>query len=244
MLFRSEAILEIGAGLGELTFELAALAKNIIAVEKDTALTEILKRELTKRNINNVELITGDILKLPKELFKRISPYQVVANIPYYLTARLVRKLLQEVKQPENIVITIQKEVAKRITSRPPRMNLIAVSVQVYGEPKILFPISKKSFWPEPEVDSACIAIQNISRQKFIEAGANEKSFFKIVRAAFQGKRKMLVNSLSQNLKIRKEETLSLIRSANIDIAARPESIPVAGWLELTSLLAKKLPQE
>ncbi|MBI2054681.1 MAG: ribosomal RNA small subunit methyltransferase A [Candidatus Sungbacteria bacterium] len=250
-----ETILEIGPGLGELTFELAQRAKKVIAVEKDRTLFEILKNEIAKRGINphtkdfgvgvkNIELICGDVLRIDMGIFARISPYHVVANIPYYLTARVIRKLLEEVEQPQSIMLTVQKEVAERITAKPPEMNLLALAVQVYGEPKIIFPISKSAFWPEPEVDSAVIAIENISRQKFIKAEVGEKLFFKIIRAAFQGKRKVLANSLSHNLKINKEKVDSLIKQAGLGFGDRPETISVDKWLRLTDVLAKKLPEE
>lgn len=245
----NETILEIGPGLGELTFELAKLAQKVIAVEKDKKLCEILENEITKRGVNprtkdfgagvkNIELICDDILKLPMGIFARISPYRVIANIPYYLTARLIRKLLEEVAQPTNILLTVQKEVAERVIAKPPEMNLLALAVQVYGEPQIVFPIPKWAFWPEPEVNSAVIAIRNISRGKFVESGADEKLFFKIMRAAFQGKRKVLVNSLSQNLKREKSIVKNMLDAAGISTGARPEELNVSQWLKLVSPLA------
>lgn len=229
-----ETILEIGPGLGALTFELAKRAGRVIAVEKDERLCQRLKEEIQKRGAGNIELIRGDILKLSEDLFARISPYKVVANIPYYLTARLLRKLLAEVSSPVEIILTVQKEVAERIAAKPPRMNLLALAAQAYGAPKVLFSISRNAFAPAPNVESAALAVKNISRRNFSNE-SEEKMFFKIARAAFQKKRKTLANSLRDihGPKNIREALAKLGKSES----ARPEELSLKDWITFTRLI-------
>src|SRR3990167_1268717 len=235
----TDTVLEIGPGTGTLTFELAKHAGKVIAVEKDLALAEILKKEILCRGINNVEVTAGDILKMPLEPFARMVPYRVVANIPYYLTARLIRKLLEEVPQPNDILFTIQKEVAERIVSKPPHMNLLALAVQIYGMPKILFKIPRNAFSPSPKVDSALLAIENISKNIFSESGISEPDFFRIARAAFQTKRKILLNSLARQTSIDKASLQITLASLGIALLARPEELGVGQWISLVARLDK-----
>lgn len=232
----SDTILEIGAGLGVLTFALAGKAKKVIAVEKDKKLADILQEEIRYRGIKNIELYDADILKLSEDIFARISAYRVVANIPYYLTARLIRKLLEGKNPPTDILLTVQKEVGERLAAQPPRMNLLALGAQAYGTPKILFPISKNSFRPAPEVDSAFIRIQNISRGQFEKSEVAPEKFFKLARAAFQGKRKMLINTLAKHLSLPKEKVSQYLKLAGIYDTARPEELSVDQWMKLTAL--------
>jgi len=235
----TDTVLEVGPGLGILTFEIAKRAGKVAAVEKDPALAETLKKEIEKRGITNIEVIAGDILKMPRELFARIVPYRVIANIPYYLTARLLRKLLEEVAQPKEIIFTIQKEVAERIVSRPPRMSLLALGVQLYGTPKILFTIPKSAFWPVPEVEAALIKIENISKNIFSESGVSESGLFSIARAAFQTKRKILLNSLARQTSIDKASLQITLASLGITRLARSEELSVGQWISLVARLGK-----
>jgi len=164
-----DIILEIGPGKGILTKELAQKAKKVIAIEKDKTLIPELKQNL--KEFSNLEIIEGDILKLfpsfkfPARLATRSvagrqdSSFKIVANIPYYLTSHLIRMILEAKNQPKEIVFLVQKEVAQRICSQPPKMTLLAVSVQFFSEPEIVAYVSKESFWPQPKVDSAILRI-------------------------------------------------------------------------------------
>ncbi|MEK9129825.1 MAG: 16S rRNA (adenine(1518)-N(6)/adenine(1519)-N(6))-dimethyltransferase RsmA, partial [Patescibacteria group bacterium] len=151
---KDDIILEIGPGLGILTQELAKRVKKIIAVELDKKIAEILKYELKK--INNLEIIQNNILKT-QDLKCKIqnNKYKIVANIPYNITSAILRKFLSEKPKPYEMILLIQKEVAKRIIAKPKEMSLLSVSVQFYGQPKIISIVSKNSFWPKPKVDSA-----------------------------------------------------------------------------------------
>jgi len=229
-LSKKDVVLEVGPGIGNLTIELAKRAKKVIAVEKDKRMVEILKERLKEERIENVETFNEDILKfLPS--FKPKTSYKVVANIPYYLTSRLIRNLLEIKRKPKLIVLMVQKEVAQRICAKPPKMNLLAVSVQFYAKPEIVSFVSKNSFWPRPEVDSAIIKItpkKTQSKSNFCNL------FFKIVKAGFSQPRKQLVNNLSKRLKIEKEKVKNWLLESGIQPTQRAETLTIENWLNLT----------
>jgi 16S rRNA (adenine1518-N6/adenine1519-N6)-dimethyltransferase len=228
-LSKRDVTLEIGSGIGNLTIELAKKVKKVIAVEKDKRMVEILKERLKEEKIENVETVNEDILKfLPS--FKLRRSYKVVANIPYYLTSRLIRNLLEMERKPKLIVLMVQKEVAQRICAKPPKMNLLAVSVQFYAKPEIVSFVSKNCFWPRPKVDSAIIKISSIKKQK---ATKEEKLFFKIVKAGFSHPRKQLINNLSEKLKMKKERVKNWLLENNIRPSQRAETLNLEDWINL-----------
>jgi 16S rRNA (adenine1518-N6/adenine1519-N6)-dimethyltransferase len=229
-LSKNDSVLEVGPGIGNLTIELAKKVKKVIAVEKDEKMVEILKERLKEERIKNVEIVNEDILKfLPS--FKLRRSYKVVANIPYYLTSRLIRNLLEAKRRPKLIVLMIQKEVAQRICAKPPKMNLLAVSVQFYAKPEIVSFVSKNCFWPRPKVDSAIIKISNIKKQKPTK---EEKLFFKIVRAGFSHPRKQLINNLSKGLKKNKKIVKEWLLNCGISPDKRAENLSIEEWKRLT----------
>ncbi len=192
---QEDTILEIGPGRGILTEALLEKAGKVIAVEKDKELVRYLSDKFSA--CENLELIHGDILKIEK---LKIENYKIVANIPYYITSHFLRQFLENPPvggQPKSMVLMIQKEVAKRITSQPPEMSILSVSVQAYAEPKIVTFVSKRLFSPAPKVDSAIIKLQNISRDFFKKDNLNEKEFFALVKQGFSHKRKTLKNNLN-----------------------------------------------
>jgi len=228
-------ILEIGAGLGALTFQLPQAAK-IVAIEKDPILAGWLKEEGARQDYKNLTVVPGDILKQPSEWFLGIGPYFAVGNIPYYLTTRLIRKLLEEVPAPQEIIFTIQKEVAERIVAKRSGSSLLSIAVQVYGEPEILFSIPRNKFWPMPTVDSAVIKIANISKHNFPHL-EDEQLFFKILRTAFQGKRKVLTNTLAGLYG--KEGVRTALGQIGKSEHARPEELNVVEWCSLVRRLSE-----
>ncbi len=240
-LSRTDTVLEIGPGLGTLTRALAERAGRVIAVEKDGQLVEILREKLAAEGFRNVELIHGDILKLfPAHLPLPSGPYKVVANIPYYLTGRLLRLLLSGAYPPKEMLLMVQKEVAERIVAKPPKTNLLTLAVQAYGEPEALFRVPASAFHPRPRVDSALIRIKSIGKHFFIRHRLREEIFFKVLGAAFRGKRKTLENVLSKNLnvpKVRLRETLTALGLTG----KRPEMLSLGEWGELTRALTKKV---
>lgn len=221
-------VLEVGAGVGTITLELAKLAKKVIAVEKDAALVPILEK--TIRGYKNVKIIHGNILNLPYTLYP--IPYTLVSNIPYYLTAPLIRKFLESENPPESMTLMVQKEMAQRISAKPPDMSILAVSVQVYAKPEIISYVPRSSFWPQPKVDSAIIKVLPYSHDR----GFNAQKFFPLVRAGFKSPRKQLVNNLSGGLDMDREQARQWLVSCGIAPERRAETLRVEDWLLLAKL--------
>ena len=158
--------------------------------------------------------------------------YKVIANIPYYITSPIIQLFLETKYPPKEMILMVQKEVAERICSKPGEMSILAASVQYYAEAEILFYVDKKAFFPMPEVDSAVIKI--IPRRK--HNPENDKKFFRVVRAGFSSKRKILVNNLSSSFHLEKSETEEKLKKAGIDPAARAQELEVREWEKLSEL--------
>ncbi|MBI2640850.1 MAG: ribosomal RNA small subunit methyltransferase A [Candidatus Sungbacteria bacterium] len=234
-----DTVLEIGPGTGTLTRELAKHVGRVIAVEKDEILAENLQHSLANEGIKNVKVITADILKLlATENFSyklQATSYKLVANIPYYLTSRLLRLLLEEGPRPELIVLTIQKEVAQRIVARPPEMNLLALSVQTFGRPEVIKAVPASCFWPKPKVDSAIIKISEISDGFFQKNSVDKKLFFEITRRAFSQKRKMLASSLRPYF-----SQHSVLTKIGLPEKARPQELSPQQWAKIVFTIEAK----
>ena len=263
-LSRADTVLEIGPGIGTLTRGLAQSAKKVIAVEKDSAMVKILKE--TTKDFSNVEVIHGDILKLglklgsTKEFLGRTKEYKVVANLPYYITSPVIRMFLEAEDRPDLLVLMVQKEVAQRICAKPrtrvafgdtvrgrPPMNLLAVSVQFYAEPKIISYVKKSCFWPQPKVDSAILKIVPHNLMELSYPQLNRTKFFEVVKAGFKQPRKQLGNNLIQYLptmldiqcltfagSARKEIVEQWLKRNSIDPTQRAETLSVKDWINLT----------
>jgi 16S rRNA (adenine1518-N6/adenine1519-N6)-dimethyltransferase len=181
----------------------------------------------------NVHIIQGDILKLsPNELIPE-DDYLVVANIPYYITSAVIRHLLESERKPRRIVLTIQKEVARRICAKPGDLSLLALSVQVYGKPHMAAHIPAEAFFPAPKVDSAVLVINIYPAPLIPEKDLD--TFFKLIKAGFSQKRKTLRNSLSSGLHISPSNAAELLRRAGIDPQRRAESLSLSEWSSLIS---------
>ena len=225
----TDTVLEIGPGLGSLTRYLAVSAREVIAVELDADLIPPL--QAVTKPYENIHIIHGDILKLsPRELI-HVSEYLVVANIPYYITSAIIRHLLENKPKPRRIVLTIQKEVADRICAKPGDMSLLALSVQVYGEPSIAKRIPANAFFPAPKVDSAVLTIDiypsPIIQPEFLD------TFFKLIKAGFSQKRKTLRNSLSSGLHTSTSVSVEILTQAGIDPMRRAETLSIEEWQRL-----------
>ena len=228
----TDTVLEIGPGLGSLTRYLAASAKQVVAVELDQHLLPPLKAVLAP--YSNVHLIHGDILELsPRDLIKEPN-YVVAANIPYYITSAVIRHLLESESKPRRIVLTVQKEVAQRICEKPGNMSLLALSVQVYGKPRIVAQIPANAFFPSPNVDSSVLTIEIYSTPLI----PNEliHTFFKLTKAGFGQKRKTLRNSLSSGLSISPSDAAELLNRAGIDPMRRAETLSIEEWQQLCEI--------
>ncbi|MBI4631163.1 MAG: ribosomal RNA small subunit methyltransferase A [Chloroflexi bacterium] len=217
----NDVVLEIGPGAGSLTRCLSESAKEVIAVELDDRLIPILQYTLADHP--NVKIVHGDILGIKtSEVFKTSEVYtsevstsevyKVIANIPYYLTSAIIRHLLESKIKPSLIVLTVQREVAERMCAEPPEMSVLAVSVQVYGEPRIVGKIPASAFYPKADVDSAIVRIDLFKELPFTNYDDSEK-FFSMVKAGFSQKRKKLKNALASGIKINMEEVEEMLKS-------------------------------
>ena len=235
-----DVVLEIGPGGGVLTRAIAPKVTRVIAIEKDEILASALAAQLNKEGIMNVTIIRDDILRL----LSRANPetealpkkYKIIANIPYYLTARLLRIVFESKFLPELMVITIQKEVAERIIARPPHTNLLALSVQVFGKPEIIQIIPASCFVPKPKVESATIKISHISTDFFKKNHLEKEMFFLVARTGFAQKRKTLLNTLG--VLVPKPRLKRILLDNGLNPAIRAEALSLTNW----ALLIKRLP--
>jgi 16S rRNA (adenine1518-N6/adenine1519-N6)-dimethyltransferase len=226
----SDTVVEIGPGPGVLTPLIADAAKKVIAVELDSAMIPHLKRAVSAHS--NVEILEGDVLAVDPTEYP--APYSVVSNVPYYITSAILRHFLECANKPERMTLTVQREVAQRIVATPPKMSILALSIQLYGSPEIAEIIPRKSFVPPPEVDSAILVIRDIGKdtKKRLD-GLSEEAFFTLVRAGFSEKRKQLHNSLARNLDLSHEQAVGLLESVNVNPQRRAETVTIAEWVSI-----------
>jgi len=230
----SDIILEIGSGTGILTMALAKKVKKVMAVEKDRRLADILKKELDNNKIKNVEVINQDILNAKYKILN--TEYKLIANLPYYITAPVIRMFLEN-NSPKLMVLMVQKEVGQRICANPPRMSKIAVFTQFYGKPEIVSNVSKECFYPQPKVDSVILKITPFNN---LDKNIDKTLFSKIVRAGFSQPRKQLINNLSKSLDTKKPEIEDWLKKNNIQSKQRAETLNVKNWINLTNTFYNK----
>lgn len=229
----NDVAIEIGPGMGVLTFELAKIARKVIAIEKDRKMSGFLRREIEKipEGQQNIEILNEDILgiNLPEFLREQgIAKYKVVANIPYYITSMIIKLFLETQVQPEMMTLLVQKEVAERICAGKGDMSVLALSVLLYGNPEIVRVVGKDSFYPVPKVNSAILKINNIEKKYLPEDYAK---IFRLIKIGFSSKRKKLANNLSAGLKMEKEEIENILSGCGIAKNARAQDLEVADWI-------------
>lgn len=249
-----DTIIEIGPGHGELTLLLARNFQfpisnfQIIAIEKDKKLVQVLQKKFASDK--NIKIIEGDALKiLPELCFKfQVSGFKITGNIPYYITGRLLRILAELKPKPKLIVLIIQKEVARRIIAKPPRMNLLAASVQFWAEPEIIDYIPKRDVRPQPKVDSAIITLMPTSAGKQIDADR----YYRLIRLLFKQPRKTIINNLVAGIKYPafanalagrqvlrakdKEEIIKKLIKFGINPSDRPQNLSIKQIQQLSTL--------
>ena len=232
----SDVVMEIGAGLGTMTRLLARDAGRVAAVELDRRLIPVLQSELA--GLDNVTLTQGDILELdPVALVGGPDiEYKVVANLPYYITSAVLRHLLEGAFKPRRMVLTVQREVAERIVAKPGRMSLLAVSVQFYGCPKLLFRIKPGSFYPVPRVQSAVLRV-DVPPMPIVSV-EDEGVFFRVVRAGFSQRRKQLRNTLAAGLRQAPSEVAAKMGQVDVDPRRRAETLSLDEWARITRVLS------
>ena len=220
-------VLEVGPGKGALTTKLLETGARVIAVEKDNRAIPFLQEKFANEiKSNKLELVHGDILDFDNSNLKN---YILIANIPYYITGEFMRKFLETKNQPIRIIVMVQKEVAKRITNV--KQSILSLSVKAYGDPRYLFTVPKKFFRPIPNVDSAVLIIENISRKFFTESKIDEKSYFEIIKTAFAHKRKVVIKNLE--VKIPKETLEKIWLKEGISKNARAEDLSPEMWKKI-----------
>lgn len=228
-----DVVLEIGAGLGTLTQPLAQRAARVIALEVDKRLIPILHDSVS--SYPHVEVVQGDILAIdPADLVS--SPYKVVANLPYYITSAILRHLLEARRKPSLMVVTVQREVADRIVAGPGAMSLLAVSVQFYGQPRIVAKAPPGAFYPSPRVTSAVVRIDVYEHPPTMVEDTD--AFFEVVRAGFAQRRKQaLRNSLAHGLNLPANQVVEALHRCGLDERQRAQELSVEQW----SLLYREL---
>lgn len=226
-----DTVLEIGAGLGTLTSALAKKAKKVIAVEFDGLLAQKLKKSFVgskKVEIIHSDILTFNLSNLPKN-------YKVVANVPYYITAKIVHLLTTASNQPSKIVLLVQKEVAERLSAKPGNLSILGVSAQYYAEVSSGEVVPAAFFTPPPKVDSQVVILNMRSKKLFSDI--DEQHFFKVVKAGFSAKRKKLRSSLSGSLAVNKKEVEGLLKQASISPDLRAEALTLEQWAALSRII-------
>jgi 16S rRNA (adenine1518-N6/adenine1519-N6)-dimethyltransferase len=232
-----DTVVEVGPGLGSLTVELAAVGDRVVAVEIDERLCAYLRRRFA--DSAGVSIICADILRRsPGALLREASaspPYLVVANLPYYIAAPVLRHFLESSVRPQRMVVMMQKEVAESVAAGPGRMTLLGVSVQLYGEPRLLFTVPPSAFHPRPKVTSAVVRIDVAPRLR--ADVADVQRFFRVVRAGFSAPRKQLRNALALGLGLDTVGAASLLALAGIDPRLRAQALDLEQWAALARTL-------
>lgn len=224
-----DEILELGAGTGVLTREVAKHARRVVAVELERDMLQLLAK--TTHDYSNVELVAQNLLFLdPTEVFGQ-APYKLVANLPYYITAPTFRHFLESANAPRLMVIMLQFEVAQRIVASPGHLSVLGISVQLYGHPRIIARVPALAFYPAPKVDSAILRVDVSTQAPLLPV--ERESFFKLVQAGFSEKRKQLHNALTHGLHRKNEDIRACLAEAEIDPVRRAETLSIEEWLRL-----------
>lgn len=227
-LTRDDTVVEVGAGMGVLTVELARRAGRVVAIEVERDVLRSL-RDMVKP-YGNVEIIHEDLLKLnPSELMEG-TDYKVVANLPYSITGLALRVFLEAAHPPRRMVVLIQKEVAERLVAKPGDLSLIGLSAQFYSTPRIVAIVPASSFSPPPKVDSAIVALDWHEPPTDAETRARMFVFAKI---AFSQRRKQLHNILPSGLYLSATQVASWLEVAGITPDRRPQTLSVDEWVRL-----------
>ena len=223
-----DTVLEIGPGLGTLTSELLKRAKRVVAVEFDSELARKLPGQFpgTMLEVRNEDILSFDLTSLPKD-------YVVVANVPYYITSKIVQKLMTATNKPRIAVLLVQKEVAERIAATPGDMSILSIAAQVYAQTSLGTYVPREYFTPPPEVDSQVIVLE--TRPVPLVNLADEKAFFRLVKAGFSERRKKLRSSFAAGLAMQKTDAETLLKAADIDPNRRAQDLSINDWLRLNS---------
>ena len=230
-----DTVLEVGPGIGTLTQGLAESGASVVAVELDKRLLPVL--DTTLEGYDNVRIVNGDILQVDIMQTVGVDEFKVCANLPYYITTPIIFALLEKRLPMERLVAMVQKEVAERMAAKPGGKDYgaLSVAIQYYTEPEIAFIVPPSSFIPAPSVDSAVIVCKR--REKPPVEVCDEALFFRVVKAAFSLRRKMLNNSL-KNMGIKGEQVAKWLELAGVDGKRRAETLSLENFAALTNTFA------
>lgn len=241
---KGDTVVEVGPGFGVLTMATAPRVQKVLAFEIERKLKPYWEEK--QKEFPNVELVWGNALTKVKSQMSDVKcQYKVLANLPYQITSEVIRLFLEAENKPERLVLMAQKEVAERICARPPDMNLLAVSAQYYGEPKIVRIVPRGCFWPAPKVDSAVIAIMTKERRDErtrlaggrAEELVDDELFFRAARAGFARKRRQLWRNLASGLHLDAAAVKRAVREAAGNETVRSEELGVAQWIQIINKL-------
>lgn len=223
----SDTVLEIGPGLGTLTSEILRRVDSVTAVEFDPELARKLPGQFPGKNLTVIheDILSFDLNQLP-------AGYKVVANVPYYITSKIIETLMTAENKPSTVVILVQKEVAERVAAKAGDMSILAVSAQIFAKTRLGVFVSREYFTPPPRVDSQVIVLETLATPRI--PPEDEKAFFRVVKAGFSSKRKKLRSSIAAGLAISKPAAEELLRHANINPELRAEDLSIDDWVALS----------
>lgn len=226
----ADTVLEIGPGLGTLTKLLTKSAAKVIAVELDEKLASSLYKTVNASNLQalNEDILAFDFSSLPAD-------FKIVANIPYYITGKLLRLLSETANPPKTAVLLVQKEVAERVTAVPDKMSILSVTTQYYWQVELGRLVPAALFTPPPKVDSQIIILNRRASPLFGDIEA--QSFFMLVKIGFAQPRKTLLNNLSAGLRMSRDEAQSICELASLDSRRRPQTLSLQEWHQLYNAL-------
>jgi 16S rRNA (adenine1518-N6/adenine1519-N6)-dimethyltransferase len=253
-LSESDTVVEVGPGFGTLTLALASRVKKVIAFEIEKKLQPYWEESRIKnQELRNVEIVWGNVLKQLSDYKLLPTHYKLIANLPYQITSPVIRLFLEAEQPPAEIILMVQKEVAERICAKPGEMSLLSVAVQYYADAEIVRIVPRASFWPVPGVDSAVIRVslrgakrrgnpidlgsslnEGIATPRLSEARDDTDTFFKIVKAGFAQRRKLLIKNLEPMVgKRNKAALLEVFAAIDLTPQARAQELSLEQWKSL-----------
>ena len=231
---KEDRVIEIGPGTGHLTKLLANKAKEVVAVELDQDLVD----QLEKLNIANLKVINQDILTFN---FSQFDNYKIVANIPYYLTGKIIRLISELKNRPQVVVLLVQKEIADRLSAKPGDLSVLGLTAQYYWQIEKGLIVKSEKFDPPPKVDSQIVKLIPVDHQ---ESPEQLQALFRLIKIGFSAKRKTILNNLSSGYRITKEQTKTILASASIEPSTRAQNLSLTDWQRLADLISKKILDE
>ena len=231
-------VLEIGPGLGTLTSSLLKFAGKdgeVLSIEFDENLAKKLPAQFPGKNltVKNTDFLDFNLSKLPKN-------YKVAANVPYYITSKIIEKLLTSDNKPSIAALLVQKEVAERICAKSGDLSVLSIASQIYADCELGQFVPRELFTPPPKVDSQVVILKILEKNKLEcfndqnNTKISEKQFFRIVKAGFTARRKKILKALSANLALSKEQTIEILTQAKVSPDARAQELTIENWLEIT----------